>query len=170
MHRNLVSIRTEWATRADDLLQVLNETHATVIHFSGHGSKTGGIALEDHDGKTKLVSGKLLAKLFAAVGHNVRLVVLNACESEEQASAIVGQVGCVVAMNDSIDDEAAVSFTASFYRALAFGKDVQNAFEQGLVSIGMSESPDDDVPRLLTRDDVNPSELVLVNPRSARRQ
>jgi len=163
-HRDWVSIRIRTASRSQDLLQVLNEEPAVVVHFSGHGAGSGGIVFEDRDGNAKPVSGQALRQLFAAAGRMVKLVFLNACDSRLQAEAIRDQVGCVVAMSESVADEAAIAFAAAFYGAIAFGRDVANAFEQGLAAIALEALPGADAPVLLTRDGVDPSRIVLVNP------
>ncbi len=66
---------------------------------------------------------------------NLRLVVLNACHTRSQAEALTEVVDCVVSMNRTISDRAAIKFAASFYGALAFGRSVQNAFEQGVARL-----------------------------------
>ena len=60
------------------------------------------------------------------------LVVLNACNTRPQAEALTEVVDCVVSMNRTITDRAAIKFAASFYGALAFGRSVRKAFEQGV--------------------------------------
>ena len=51
-------------------------------------------------------------------------------------------------MNDSIDDEAAISFSIGFYQALGAGRNIEEAFKFGLAQMAMS-GPDEDVPVLL---------------------
>ena len=46
---------------------------------------------------------------------NLRLVVLNACNTRPQAEALTEVVDCVVSMNRTITDRAAIKFAASFY-------------------------------------------------------
>ena len=46
--------------------------------------------------------------------------------------ALAEAVDCVVSMNRTITDWAAIKFAASFYGALAFGRSVQKAFDQGV--------------------------------------
>jgi WD40 repeat protein len=93
---------------------------------------------------------------------NLRLVVLNACDTRPHAEALTNVVDCVVSMNRAITDRAAIKFAASFYGALAFGRSVQKAFDQGvarLVAEGITES---DTPELLVREGADAAQLVLV--------
>ena len=160
--RDAFDFKTTWATRTRDLIRVLNQEGPTVVHFSGHGDGAPGLVLDDGLGGERLVSGEALASLFSAFDDTVRLVVLNACYSQEQAEVILEHVGCVVGMGDSIDDETARVFAATFYGALAFGKTFDRAFRQGLAAIKLDDLPDEDVPVLRFRADIDPTKTSLV--------
>jgi WD40 repeat protein len=95
---------------------------------------------------------------------SLRLVVLNACHTRSQAEALTGVVDCVVGMNRVIGDRAAIKFAASFYGALAFGKSVQKAFEQGIARLSAEGITEADTPELLVRAGVDASQVVLVGP------
>lgn len=160
-HRTLLELRTRWAVRPDDLLQALNEDNPDIVHFSGHGNGFQGIFLHDEDAGTKVVSAIGLKRLFTALKSNIRLVVLNACFSRLQAEAIVEVIDCVISMNTSIGDTTARLFAASFYRGLGFGHSVQNAFDQGLAAIALSEHNEVNTPELLTRHGLNAEQVFL---------
>ena len=71
----------------------------------------------------------------------------------------------MISMNRAISDVGAIKFAASFYGALAFGRSVKKAFDQGLARLkaeGISES---ETPELIVRAGVDPSALLLVGPR-----
>ncbi|BCM88963.1 hypothetical protein IAD21_00805 [Abditibacteriota bacterium] len=164
-YRNIELI-SKWAVRPDDLLDYFNHHHASIVHFSGHGSSSDEIILEDLNGNAKPVSKRALTNLFQVFNSdgNIRVVVLNACYSRPQAEAITQHVDCAIGMNKAISDEAARLFAASFYRAIGFGKSVQNAFEQGVLALRLEGIPEDLTPELLVREGVNASQIVLVNP------
>ena len=65
------------------------------------------------------------------MGADTRLVVINACYSQPQAEAIARHVPAVVGMLAPIEDHAAIAFAVAFYRALAHGEVVQQAFALG---------------------------------------
>jgi hypothetical protein len=129
-YREALELITKWAVRPVDLLQFLNQHQPTVVHFSGHGSTAAEIILLDRDRRPKPVSQQALAALFRALKDKIRVVVLNACFSRPQAEAIAQEIDCAVGMGPAIGDPAAIVFAASFYRALGFGRSVQNAFDQ----------------------------------------
>jgi CHAT domain-containing protein len=109
----------------------LTEYH--VLHFIGHGgydenAQDGALALEDTDRKTRLVTGRDLGMMIRN-HRSLRLVVLNACEGARSAQddpfggvaqALVHQgIPAVIAMQFEISDPAALTFSHSFYQAIA---------------------------------------------------
>ncbi len=159
-HRDVLIFQSNWAVRPDDLLQLLNQHRPQIVHFSGHGSHAG-LSLAGNDGQEKLVTTRALAALFATLKDNIRLVFLNACYSRAQAQALVTSIDCVVGMQESIRDDAAMVFASSFYRAIGFGRSIQEAFDQGTTSLLLEGIDEEDVPELLCKNGVDPSQVVL---------
>lgn len=166
-HRDLLDLRSVWAVRADDLLQSLNEHQPHIVHFSGHGSHTGEILVVDHNGKSKPISTAALKALFLTLKDNIKIVILDACYSRSQAEAIAEVIDCVIGMEGSISETAATVFTGSFYRAIGFGRSVQQAFDQGRTALLLEDIPENDIPKLLTRPGIDPSQVILVYPESS---
>lgn len=166
-YRDSVELRTAWAVRPGDILQALNEHKPHVIHFSGHGSESGELVFQDDAGGTKLVSSEAIVATIATVADNVSLVVLNSCFTAPQAAAITRHVAFAVGMADSIGDEAARVFAASFYSAIGFGLSVQQAFDQARVALMLDGIPEEDTPQLYSREDLDPEATILVRPLEA---
>jgi len=112
--------------------------------------------------QTKTVSPSALKALFSTLKDNIRLVVLNACYSKTQAEAIVEVIDCVVGMNTSIGDQAAIAFAASFYRAIGFGRSIKEAFEQGKVSLMLEGIPEENTLELLCRKGIDAGSVCLI--------
>lgn len=177
--RDQIRFDSRWAARPDDLLQALNEDSPLVLHFSGHGAGDEGLYFQSEDGSALLVSADALSLVMQAAGAGVMLVVLNACYSEVQAQALVAHVPCVIGMSSAIGDEAAIVYAASLYRALAFGKSVANAHEQGLAALalhstvreqtrdveGAEATPRAPLPVLLHRPDIDADHIYIVQER-----
>jgi hypothetical protein len=159
-----MEIITKWAARPDDLLQSLNQYKPHVVHFSGHGSADEEIILLDKEGNPKPVSREALVSLFRTLKDNVRVVLLNACFSEGQAVAIIEQIDCAIGMKRAIGDDAAITFAASFYRAVGFGRSVQDAVDQGKAALLLEGIPEERTPVLLNRKGVAPESVFLINP------
>ena len=152
----------EHAVRVTDLQGHLLHHQPHIVHFSGHGSKTGRIILENALGRSKAVTAVALKALFSTLKDNIRCVVLNACYSEYQARGIAESIDCVVGMGRAIDDSSAVAFAASFYQGLGYGRSIQTAFELGKGQIHLLGLPGKDVPQLKVAPGADAAKLYLI--------
>jgi hypothetical protein len=167
----------------NDLLDLLRRYEPGVVHFSGHG-KTGELLFQADDGSMRPVATSDLAEVFRLAGGLVRLVVLNACDSESLARALLAHVDCIVAMRGPIHDVDARRFSAAFYRQLAEGDSVRDAFDKAVLAMRLEQpagSADsrarnvedtdegsaaaEEPPQLLERDPGHASLLSLVRRR-----
>jgi hypothetical protein len=167
-HADSVEFVQRWAVRPDDLLQALNQFQPHIVHFSGHGSDRGELILLDAHRNPKPVTTAALVKLFKTVRGNIRVVLLNACFSGAQADAITEQIDCAIGMNKPVGDTAAIIFAASFYRALAFGSSIGNAFEQGKTALMLEGIPEEGTPQLFEKPGIDADELVLIEGATKR--
>ncbi|MCW3995012.1 MAG: CHAT domain-containing protein [Candidatus Bathyarchaeota archaeon] len=149
------------AVRVSDLQLYLNQEKPTIVHFSGHGTDDGQIVLEDNNGIGITITPEALARVFKTLKDNIRCVVLNACFSLLQAQAINQYIDCVIGMSSSISDHAAIAFSSAFYLGLASERSVKNAFDQGINELMLLQIPEEDIPKLLIRDKIDASKLVL---------
>jgi hypothetical protein len=166
-HRDALEFIPKFAARPDDLLQALLEHKPQIVHFSGHGSRAKNLTFVSDQGKRKPVSEGALVHLFQTLKDDIRLVVLNACSSRPQAEAIARTIDCTIGMRKPISDDAAIVFAASFYRALGFGRSVKEAFELGKAALLLEGIPEEKTPELLTRQGVDASAMILVQPEEA---
>src|SRR5688500_10981425 len=69
--RDRFDLETKFAVRVPDLSQhlLVNEPH--IVHFSGHGSDTGELVLQDERGKTSVAPIKAIANLFGILKDNI---------------------------------------------------------------------------------------------------
>ncbi|WP_413167386.1 CHAT domain-containing protein [Capilliphycus salinus ALCB114379] len=150
-NREQFQVESESAVRVKDLRRALLEYEPAIVHFSGHGSGTNGLILENDSGETQLVSSEALAQLFKQFQQEVQCVVLNACYSEEQAKAIHQYIDCVVGMNKAVGDVAAINFSTAFYEALGAGKSYDKCFNFACNSIDLEGIPESDTPQIRYR-------------------
>lgn len=64
-------------------------------------------------------------------------------------------------MSESIADLAAVSFPVRFYAAIASAQSVPTAVEQARTTMQIASLEDFHLPEIRTREDVDPTSLVL---------
>ena len=134
-----------------DLQKAMRHGPWHIFHFIGHGgfdtrTDEGLIALEDEDGKARLLSATQMGLLLA--DHRfLRLVVLNSCEGAKgsehdifsgTASILVRRgIPAVLAMQYEITDRAAIEFSRAFYDALADGSPVDTAVSEARKAINL---------------------------------
>ncbi len=159
--RDAFELVQQHALRPSDLQHVLLRHRPHIVHFSGHGSETDEIILEDEAGMRQLVSQQALTSLFQILKDNVRIVFLNACFSKPQAEAISGVIDYTVGNSRRVGDKAAIPFAAAFYRALAFGRSVEEAFALARLELDLLKIPGSDIPELFVREGVDRTEPFI---------
>lgn len=139
--RDKFELHKHAAIRPGDLHRLLMRYQPTIVHFSGHGSKNCRIILEGTHGRGKQVDPQGLVDLFRFSSQYVRLVLLNACFTSPQASALAGVIDYSIGISKAIGDRAGVAFAGGFYRALGFGKPVPEAFASAKAELRLTKTP-----------------------------
>ena len=112
-----------------DITDALRKYKPSILHFSGHAFRDG-LVFENERGESDVIGTQSLASVMAqGAKSGLRIVVLSACWTAEQADCIANTVGCVIAMNEAVGDAACIGFTREFYSALAGGYGIDDAFE-----------------------------------------
>ena len=152
--REQFKIIQKWAVTDDDLRRALLDHEPEVVHFSGHGGGSQGLAFVDSQGRLQIISGESLARLFELCADHVRCVILNACFSEIQARVISRHVEIVVGMSQEIGDDASIKFSEGFYDALGAGRDFEKAFKFGCIAIDLRSLQEHLVPIILRNPEI----------------
>ncbi|HST23400.1 MAG TPA: NB-ARC domain-containing protein [Blastocatellia bacterium] len=132
-----------------------------IVHFSGHGKTSGEIILENDLGKRRPIGVSELTGILGATKDNIRLVFFNVCHSKAYAEAASAIFDYAIGMDGVLKRESAIAFTGAFYRTLAFGRSVTEAFESARAHINILGLPGADLPVLLYGENVNPAEPFL---------
>ena len=149
--RDAFELHHRASVRVGDLTQAIFDTKPAIIHFSGHGSAAGELFLENDAGQVHPVTPEALEALFALCKREVRCVILNACYSQRQAIAISKHIDHVIGMTQDIGDDAAIAFSAGFYKALGAGRPVPDCFEFGRTELRLYNIPEYRIPLLIQR-------------------
>jgi NAD-dependent dihydropyrimidine dehydrogenase PreA subunit len=136
--RDEFELRQQWATRPQDIRRAMLDFTPNIVHFCGHGQGSAGIALEDQNGQTQLVSTGALAEFFELFADSVQCVLLNACYSETQAQAIARHIEFVIGMAQGVGDQAAIEFAVAFYDALGAGRPIRFAYRLACNAVRMA--------------------------------
>lgn len=163
-YRNSIRFESRWAIRSSDILQAINETNPTIVHFSGHGAETGELALLNPDGSTKIVTKEAITMAMSTASDTIRLVVFNTCFSESQAVSVVEHIEAAIGMSDSIRDDTACTFAAQLYSSIGFGLSLQASFNQAIAELLLEGIPGENIPQIYARHDVDLNDVILVRP------
>lgn len=128
-------IEFELEVHPEELQELLLENEPRIVHFCGHGTGKEGLLLQNNAGREQVVSTEALSNLFALFDKQVECVLLNACYSEVQADAIVQYINYVIGMSQEIRDDEAIAFATGFYRALGWGKSIEESYKFGCNAI-----------------------------------
>lgn len=137
--------------RPTDISQALLDTSPQIVHFSGHGTSTGELCIENLLGQIHPIQAETLAALFKIFASEVDCVLLNACYSIIQAEAIAEHIQYVIGMNQAIGDKAAIAFSVGFYQALGAGRTIEEAYNLGCIQIRLQNIPEHLTPVLVQR-------------------
>jgi hypothetical protein len=115
-----------------DLGDKVRTFRPSVLHISGIGRNEGedrGIAFPvGRSASARAAAADELLGFFRSTAPMVRCVILDACCTREQSTAIARQVPCVIGTPSALSDEAALTFTHVLYQGLADGRPVGDAF------------------------------------------
>lgn len=159
-------LELKFEQRPDTLTKTILDERPTYVHFAGHGVGTtdednlAGIVLEDRERNPKVVTGVALANMFRLLKKrfDIKAVVLNACDSTEQAMAISTNAIHTIGMADEIPDPAAIAFAGGFYLGLAeTPDDIPFAYEMALNSLLMEGINEEQTPKLF----FNGAEVII---------
>ena len=162
LNRDSIKFETRWAVRTSDLFQAINEVNPTIIHFSGHGTDTGKLVLQDNSDQPKLVDIETIVKMIEASTDNLRLVVFNNCFSSLFAVNVSKIVEASIGMNDSISDEAAIVFASQLYSAIGFGNSLEKAFNQAKARLLLEDIKEEEIPELYVNQSSNASDIYII--------
>jgi len=116
-YRDNIELTKCHATTIHDVRQSLLDETFQIVHISGHGINNG-LILEVDLGSEKIIPQKALAALFKVYSPPLQCVILNACYSISQGKLISLGIPFTIAMEGSVDDEAAIEFSRGFYDAI----------------------------------------------------
>src|SRR5260370_5236551 len=156
-NRKNIALTSCPAATIHDLSRALLNGTFQVIQISGHGSGSG-LVLENEQGGQYLVHEPTLAELFQEYSSSIQCVILNACYSISQGSLISLGIPYTIAMEVSLNDNAAIEFSRGFYDALGAGKSVDFAYREGRrrIKFALPHTSASRLPRLLLQGEKSP--------------
>ena len=137
--RDSFELKFSPAIRKADISRELLNYRPDIVHFCGHG-ETDGLIFSDDQGNSEHINQHALANLFKLFEGEIQCVVLNACYSESQASAIAEFIPFVIGMSTAIGDIAAEKFSHGFYEAIFAKRNFSDAYAFGCNAIEQDDA------------------------------
>lgn len=138
-NRDAIRVEYEPMAKPGDLIDSLRSFRPEILHFSGHGSPDHRIILESDTRSPVPIPQDIIEQIFREQGEGIRLVVLNACFTRDQAEKLVRFVPCAIGMDPQVPDDAAITFASEFYGGLSHGESVRRAFNTSLIQMKLHD-------------------------------
>lgn len=135
--RDKIEVGIRLAVRPDDISQALLDEKPRLVHFAGHGGgRLQSFAAASEYGLMHLIPVEGLVELFGAFGRSsVECVIVNACDTELLARELSAVIPYAIGMRHPVHDKSAIRFSRGFYRAVAAGKSIGDAFRLGVIEL-----------------------------------
>lgn len=158
--RDKIHIDTIPAVELKDFSNAFNRYRPNILHISSHGNQEH-IALENEKGQAMIVDGDMLINIVKIAGKQLKIVVLNACESSKMAASLTDVVDIAIGMNVSIGDDAARAFAVQLYSSIGENIPIGLAFEQARFAISANGISEADTPVLHYKKGIRPEKYHL---------
>lgn len=150
--------------RPEDLQGILMKRKPHIVHFCGHSSLKGKVILDTALGRGKQIDPKALIEVFSIFNSHVRVVVLNACLTDEQARGLSQVVDYAVGIETTIRDRAAIAFAGAFYLALSNKYSIPVAFKSAKAELRIQSMSHAEGIKLFARRSTPPPKPDLFDP------
>jgi esterase/lipase superfamily enzyme len=124
----------------ETLVDRLRETRPVLVHFTGHGSPTRRILLEDKNEHIRTLTGLSLFTIFKRSGHAPDCVVLNNCDVSRGQSDLTQACKALITATPSGVFDLALEFSRIFYASVTKRMNFENAYRKTEEQLGRTRS------------------------------
>ncbi len=135
-------ITTAYVCKASELVERLRSNRPEILQFTGHGSPSGNILLENSRGRIQRKLGKSVAKILRDAEVVPDCLILNNCSVGRSAGQLLPFCKHLITFKPKGVFDFSLGFSRSFYRAFARERDFEYAAQKTLAEI-KSESNED---------------------------
>lgn len=159
-----VRIDIDISATAEDLLDNISALTPGLLHFAGHGNARGEPQLLALDDVSHSLSAALIDEMSRRAPQ-LRCIVLNTCWSARVATELVRRLPLVVVgMASNIEDTHAIMFTQHFYRSIARGRSLREAFNVARTALRIVETKAGTMPQIRVHASVDADEVYMLPP------
>jgi len=128
--RESVAVETLNGATADDVRRALLSNAYHILHFSGHGD-LDSLHFTNEIGKKADSPIEAIATIVKQ-HPSIRCVILNACDSTSAITQSIAEY--TIGMDGVVYNEESIEFSKGFYDAIAAGRSIEYAIDEGKVS------------------------------------
>lgn len=133
-----ISVHQRWAARPKELVSGLLDERPDIVHITGHGGD-GYIFLQNKYEIPLAVEKKNLLNLFKKDAFSPKVLILNSCLSKSTAKALSAVIPVCIGTSGKINPWSAKLFSGYFYRAIANGCSIKDAFDAAIAGLKLEE-------------------------------
>jgi hypothetical protein len=135
-----IVLRTYSALSVDRFTQAIARAEPDVVHIAAHG-EAGAVVFGHREREHVRMDGRQLATLMSVLPRRPKLVVINACSSNEIAEQLAkaGGADFVIGTDAPISNSAARAVAAALYQSLADAASIAKAFSIAKVHVEMTD-------------------------------
>lgn len=139
------TLRLEPAVQISELAELLRTRKTDLIHFSGHGD-AGKAIVETAAETATAVPLKAVARILDSLSTPPRYVITMACSTMAGGEALAAGNRQAICCSGSVDDEKAILFVSSLYRAIFdqtadAPNSFQACFDRAVLDASLSTAP-----------------------------
>jgi hypothetical protein len=131
LSRNCVPLDSVVRLQAATMYSIAAELarkHFTVIHFSGHGDRSGIFLESSSSTEGERIEAHHFVALLKSAGIEPRLLVCLSCWSADVVPILLQAAPYVISVTGKISDEAALTFVEYFYCRIFVGNSIRASF------------------------------------------
>lgn len=161
-YRHWYELISKTALTAVELQEALLRYLPHIVHFFGHRNQSEAMRFEESPTEDAFINENALAQLFRIIRDHVQIVIFDACYSRAHAEKLTETIDYVVHISESVSDKPSKTFFESFYRAIAYGRSVEEAFSLARNALDLSFINLSTVPALFVRNGTSAAVPLLL--------
>lgn len=104
-----------------------------IVHFSAHGTRSGGLVIENDRGKPTEFPKDKIVELFEIHKGRIECIVLTSCHSQALVNDLSRFIDNVFCLGGVVTSKNANRYVTAFYHAIAMGVSYQDAHKSAML-------------------------------------
>jgi hypothetical protein len=142
-----------------NLHRILLAEEPKIVHFYYHDQKEGILSGVE---STTVSIERALKEAFSTTRTTIECVIISLNNLDKWAQEICRHVSCVIGIPMAISEDSYADFNLNFYREIALGRSLTDAFEYSIAYLNEKNVPQDQHPQLRTNGNVDLGQVIII--------